>query len=84
MSLCRVGIVMCMSSSDTLGRPLIQGSAQNLLRGGKKGQNSLCLHHFSIEKRWLKWLGGGKCRPVWEEPWSYGGFLNYYGGQTIH
>ncbi len=23
-----------------------------------------CLHHFSIEKRWLKWLGGGKCRPV--------------------
>ena len=20
--------------------------------------------HFSIEKRWLKWLGGGKCRPV--------------------
>ena len=23
---------------------------------------------FSIEKRWLKWLGGGKCRPVWAEP----------------
>ena len=42
-----------------------QGSAQNLLRGGKKGQNFLYFCHFSIEKRWLKWLGGGKYRPVW-------------------
>ncbi len=51
----------------------MKGSAQNLLGGGKKGQNSLyfcMLSPFSIEKRWLKWLGGGKCRPVWEEPWE--------------
>ena len=46
----------------------MQGSAQNLLRSGKKGQNSLYFCHFSIEERWLKWLGGGKCRPVWAKP----------------
>ena len=51
-----------------------QGSAQNLLRGGKKGQNFLYFCHFSIEKRWLKWLGGGKCRPV---PTSVGRTLDW-------
>ncbi len=44
-----------------------QGSDQNILEVVKKVSifsTFACLHHFSTEKRWLKWLGGGKCRPV--------------------
>ena len=49
----------------------LSGFCSEIMRGGKKGQNFLyfcMLTPFSIEKRWLKWLGGGKCRPV---PTSY-------------
>ncbi len=45
----------------------LEGSAQKLWEVVKKVRifsTFACLHHFSIEKRWFKWLGGGKCRPV--------------------
>ncbi len=40
----------------------MQGSAQNLREVVKKVSifsTFACLQHFSIEKRWLRWLGDG-------------------------
>ncbi len=59
------------------------------MRDGKKGQNFLyfcMLTPFSIEKRWLKWLGGGKLVPTSTDQYSVGRTLyikwNLYNGHV--